>query len=583
MASLAFILCGFGVKAQNGASVHQEEGRTYVNKALPIYLQFKTSPNGQAYDLKSEQNPSDANPMYLDTEGVNYVRSKWAVDPATGKKIIPEREVLMEIYCDGLAPKTSISLTGAPSFRSGGVTYYGQGLILTLNPSDGYAFDGNSITRKGVSGVSSTSYTLNGAEASYSAPLAMNKEGAQNISYQSVDKVGNVEDANSRSFTVDLSPPSTGIAKNGDKSGDIYSARSSFTLSPSDKLSGVDYTSFSFDGGSKKYGTNISLASLSDGNHTVNWYSEDEVNNRENEQSYSFYLDRIAPESSIVIEGDLCEKNYDYISERSKFKLSSTDNKAGVLKIEYAVGNDAYATYNSALNLPNKNGLVTVRYRATDKVNNTSSTSRKTYYLDNVAPSTSISYGAPQFFKQGELFITSNTPVSLKVRDNASGVENTSYKIDNGGTNNYSGTFTVPNEGPHTLSFNSTDCVNNQEASKSSKAHVDNTGPEIYHHFSIEPVGTKSVEGKTINVYPNYTRLYLGATDVKVGNDKIEYSINDEPFRAYSDPRTLDISELDKFTSEKVYKVMVKAADKLGNQSEETFMFAIEKWIKDWT
>jgi len=575
---LALLFFGaLSLNAQDNPSVHQKEGRTYVKKALPIYLQFKTEPNGKTYDLNSAKNPQDANPMYLDTEGVNYIRSKWAVDSATGKKIYPEREVLMEIFCDGEAPSTSISLKNAPRFVSGGVVYYGQGLMMALSANDGYAFDGNTVSRKGVSGVMSTSYTLNGATNTYNSEVAMNKEGQQKVSFSSIDMVGNQENASSREFVVDLTAPSTSIAKNGDKSGDIYSARSSFKLSPSDALSGVDYTSFSFDGGSKKYGTNVSLSALSDGEHTITWFSEDEVDNREKDNTYSFYLDRIAPETSISIQGDLCEKRYDYISERSKFNLSSTDNKAGVQSIEYSIDGGAYSTFNSSLNLPNKNGLVTVRFRATDKVNNRSASSAKTYYLDNVAPSTSISYGAPQFFKQGELFITSNTPVSLRARDNASGVVNTNYEIDNGGDKAYSSSFTVPNEGPHTLKFESTDCVQNQEAEKSSKVHVDNSGPEIYHHFSIEAVGTKSVDGETINVYPNYARLYLGATDEKVGNDKIEYSINDEAFREYSSPRTLDISELDQFTSEKVYTVKVRAYDKLGNMSEATFQFAIEK------
>lgn len=565
------------LSAQDNPSVHQTEGRTYVNKKLPIYLQFKTDPNGPVYELNSEKNPSDANPMYLDTEGVNYIRSKWAVDPATGKTVIPQREVLMEIYCDGMAPRTSISLTGAPRYSSGGVVYYGQGLMLSLSANDGYAFDGSGVSRQGVSGVKATTYTLNGAKSNYSAPLNMNKEGQQNVSYESVDQVGNLESSSSRSFVVDLTAPTTSITKNGDQSGDIYSARSYFSLSPTDALSGVDYTTFNFDNGSKKYGTRVSLSSLSDGEHTVYWNSEDEVDNSETPNSYTFYLDRIAPVSSIAIQGDLCEGPIDYISERSKFNLTSTDNKAGVQSIEYALDGRNYSTFNNALNLPNENGYVTVSYRATDKVNNLSRVRTKTYYLDNVDPSTSITYGAPQFFKQGELFITSNTPVSLRARDNASGVVKTEYKIDQGSSNTYSSSFTVPNEGPHTLSFNSTDCVQNQESAKTSQVHVDNTPPVIYHHFSIDPIGTQTVDGKTINVYPNYTRMYLGATDELVGTAKIEYSINGEAFRAYSSSRTLDISELDKFTAEKVYTVTVRSEDKLGNQSEETFQFAIER------
>lgn len=573
MAFLALGTCGLFAQE---ASVHQAEGRTYVNKELPIYLQFKTAPNGQVYDLNSEQNPQDANPLYLDTEGVNYIRSKWAVDSATGKTIYPPREVMMEIYCDGLAPSTGINLKNAPRYVSGGTVYYGQGLILVLSPTDGYAFDGQTVSSKGVSGVKSTSYTLNGSTLNYSAEVALNKEGNQNLSWQSVDYVGNLESPKNRVFVIDLTAPTTSMSKNGDQSGDIFSPRSSFTLSPSDALSGVDYTSFSFDNGSKKYGTSVSLSALSDGDHTITWYSEDEVDNTEKVNTYKFYLDRIAPVSQIAIQGDLCEKSYDYISQRSKFNLSATDNKAGVQSIEYSINGGAYSTFNSALNLPNENGLVTVRFRATDKVNNRSASSAKTYYLDNVAPSTSISYGSPQFFKQGELFITSNTPVTLRARDNASGVTSTSYNADGGTNNTYGSPFTVAGEGPHTLNFASIDCVKNQEVSKSSKVHVDNTPPVIYHHFSIDPVGTKTVDGNTVNVYPNYTRLYLGATDEKVGNDKIEYSINGEPWRPYSDPRSLDISELDKFTSEKVYTVKVRATDKLGNLSEATFQFAIE-------
>lgn len=112
--------------------------------------------------------------------------------------------------------------------------------------------------------------------------------------------------------------------------------------------------------------------------------------------TYKFYLDRIAPVSQIAIQGDLCEKSYDHISQCSKFNLSATDYRAGVQSIEYAINGGAYSTFTSALNLPNENGLVTVRFRATDKVNNRSTSNAKTYYLDNVASSTASmeSHGA---------------------------------------------------------------------------------------------------------------------------------------------------------------------------------------------
>ena len=61
--------------------------------------------------------------MYLDTEGINYIRSKWAVDPASGETITPKREVLMEMYADGLAPRTTLNFSGAPRYNDGSVSF----------------------------------------------------------------------------------------------------------------------------------------------------------------------------------------------------------------------------------------------------------------------------------------------------------------------------------------------------------------------------------------------------------------------------------------------------------------------------
>ena len=156
------------------------------------------------------------------------------------------------------------------------------------------------------------------------------------------------------------------------------------------------------------------------------------------------------------------------------------------------------------------------------------------------------------------------------------GVQATKYGIDGGAMNDYN-EFTIPNEGPHTIQFAATDNVNNQEAQKESKCHVDNTPPVIYHNFSIEPTETKDKGGETLNVYPNYTRLYLGATDEKVGTQDIFYSIDGGALTPYSSPQTLDISELNRFGKKKLYEVRIVAKDKLGNESEKMIKFYIGK------
>ena len=74
--------------------------------------------------------------MYLDTEGVNYIRSKWAVDPESKNAVSPQREVMMELYADGMAPMTSRKFYGAPKYVAGGTTFYGKGLMISLSSKD---------------------------------------------------------------------------------------------------------------------------------------------------------------------------------------------------------------------------------------------------------------------------------------------------------------------------------------------------------------------------------------------------------------------------------------------------------------
>ena len=115
--------------------VYLNNGNTYVQKSLPLYLMFSTSPGGQTYDLKSKKSANYADPMYLDTEGINYIRSKWAVNKETQKTVNPKEEILYELYADGLPPYTYHKFSGAPKYTKGKV-YFGKGLSYSLTSRD---------------------------------------------------------------------------------------------------------------------------------------------------------------------------------------------------------------------------------------------------------------------------------------------------------------------------------------------------------------------------------------------------------------------------------------------------------------
>ena len=578
----AFLLPSTILVAQNEptkpdfeARVYQNNGNIYVQKQLPLYLKFSTEPNGTNYDLKSKSTPEYTDPMYLDTEGINYIRSKWAVDKNTKKTIQPQQEVLYEIYADGIAPKSSTSFSGAPKYNNGSTQFYGKGLKVDIT------------SRDGVSGVEHIHFSKNGdAYAKYTTSLSFDGDKAHRLYYFANDNVGNAEQSRSNAFSVDIPAPKSsheivGIVHNGN----IIAPSTKFKLSSNDALSGVRKVLYSYDSRNENNypGYPVTANYLSDGEHTLKYHAIDRVENDENMQNFKFYLDKIAPVISVEVQGDqYATSSRMFVSSRTKINMTATDNKAGVESIQYKVDANTYSTFSSAFTLPTTNGVRNISYYAVDNVKNRTSSNtvasamgNKQVYMDNRPPTTGISYSSPKFFDRDTLFINSKTNVILRSSDNASGVQTINYTVNGGAATTYSAPFQIPNEGNHSIKFRATDRVNNVEQEKESKVFVDNTPPIIHHNFSIQPIGNKSKKGETVNIYPNYTRLYLGATDKHCGTDKITYSMNGGEFYEYSSPYTLDVSEVKRFGKNKFYTVVVRAEDKLGNQSEETINFYV--------
>ena len=556
------------------SKVFQNDGNIYIQKQMPVYLKFSTEPNGATIDLHSKSTPDYADPMYLDTEGINYIRSKWAVDKSTKKTAAPQQEVLFEIYADGLAPASSSKFSGAPKHTSGGTIFYGQGLKVDLSARDG------------VSGVEKIHYSINGsAYADYGSTLDFNTDNAYTLHYFAHDNVGNSENANVRKFTVDTKPPETkheivGISHNGD----IIAPSTKFKLTTTDESSGDGVTYFKYDDQELIVypGWEVKVTTLPDGHHKFTYYAVDKVQNQEVEKTVSFYLDKIPPVNTVTIEGDQHRANGRmYVSERTKVKITSTDNKAGVASISYRLDGGSTQTYSTPFGIPAIGGVRDITFYATDNVENrnasksvASAIGESAIYMDNRAPTTGITYGNPQFFDRDTLFINNTSKVYLKSHDYESGVQVVSYSV-NGSPATYTAPFTISTEGFKTVLFKSTDMVNNVEQEKESHAFVDNSPPEIFHNFSIEPIGTKKKDGKELKIYPNYTRLYLGATDKHCGTHTIKYSLNGAPYYDYSSPYTLDVSEVKRFQKNKYHKVEVKAADKLGNESTKVIEFYV--------
>ncbi len=552
-----------------------KNGRYYVNIHLPVYLRLSHSPNDNApsHLLRSETSPKYSNPFYFDMEGYNTIRTPWQVDTVTKKPISPKENIIFEVYADGTAPKIKPRWTNATKYLKDGKTFFGKGLRLELKATDN------------VAGVENIYVSLNGAAFQpYKEILDFSQEGDYTLKYYSVDNVGNVSEVTTEKFTVDVTPPITERTIQGDAKGSTLSVDATIVLSSRDDLSGVKNTYFSVDGRAPVlYTRPIPLALLGGGNHSVIYYSLDNVhnNNARNDKDLSkntpppleFLIDDKGPDVNLTVVGDKYEEGKNvFVSERTQIKLEAKDEHSNVEVVSYGVDAEATTIYTSPFFLLRKKGSQIVNYLAMDELKNFSENKFKTFFMDNLAPASSITYGKPQLFDRDTLFISKKTTVTLTCRDGESGVAKLEYSIDGEAFKNYS-QFNIQQEGFHTITFKGTDKVNNSEQTKESKVLVDNTPPEIFVKFSIEPIREETRNGEKLSVYPTYTKMYIAATDRYVGTEKIFYSINNGPMQNYASVK--NIAEANLLTKEQVYSVKVVSIDQLGNESTKIIKFII--------
>lgn len=538
------------------------DGRLYVNKDKPIYFFVSDSPNGEKHQLTSEESPQYSNPMYFDTEGWNTLRSPSAVDTVTREVVKPLRDIKFEIFADSQSPKTTISLGGAPTYYHNNTLFVGKGLSVKLTASDA------------LSGVEKTFFSANGAAfAEYKSEIPFTSENEYLFKFYSADNVGNAEETKEKKVNLDLTAPVTTHKVEGDKYQDVLSPRSKIVFESSDAKSGVKQMYYILDDEEPRHVSSyIKLSQLSQGNHVLKYYSIDNVENKEDAKTYSFFLDRSAPiVIDEVIGNQFISNGKAYSSGRTKFKLTAVDNKAGVKTIHYSIDGDEYQIYDKPFYLPSKKGSTSIRFYATDNVNNkvsTSGSSKKSTatYVDLSGPNLSYSFSTPRFTTRDTVFINENTKITLKAIDAEAGVNKITYNVDKKGENTYSEPFSVVNEGFHSINYTGFDNVENTN-SENFFFIVDNTPPELYPRFSITPIGQKTYEGKTIEVYSPHVSLFLSATDTQVGVSKIFYSLNGSSSRTYNSP-------ISGFAKGKEYNIKVKIVDYLGNETESEVNFA---------
>ncbi len=566
--ALTTVVCAYA-QERTPKSYVGEDGKLYWNKHMPVYLFIGSTPDKADHLLESESTPAYANPHYLDTEGINFIRSKDAFDVENQRIIEPRIEVLYELYADGIAPLSEIALDNAPRYATGGKVYFGKGLTASLSSKDQ------------ISGVEQVFYKINTAGFSpYQNALDMSSQGEYTLSYYAKDNVGNAEQAKSSSFIVDTTNPESNLNINGITDDNVISGGSKIYILAEDNLSGVRNTYYKFDNGEfKKYapGSAINFRYLDDGNHVLTYYSDDNVDNVEAQKTLTFYFDKTAPLMAADVLGDrFVVDDQVYFSGRTKLKLTAVDNKVGVKEIRYSIDGGEFGKYDQPFYLPSVSGDHTVRYYSIDNMENQSASTGGGFeefkhtvnkiYVDLTGPSLSNSILGKQTVRNDTLLIGPSSRIRLNATDGESGLKSVTYSVNRETVENpYNDPFSITKEGAYTLEYFGYDNVNNRNVDEF-HFQVDATAPAIFFQFTVGSIGTKD----GLDVYPSDAGLFIAATDQKAGLANIYYAIDGDAEKPYG-------NLINGLRRNKEHTIKARAVDRLGNESTSEVTFYIEK------
>ncbi len=543
------------------------DGKIYINKHLALYLWISSSPepNAQKFRLFSERSAKYSNPFYLDTEGMNTIRTPWAVDTVTKTPVYPQEEIVFEVYADGIAPRTNVNYQGGKVLLKDGKVFLSGNAVMVLTARDG------------MSGVEQILYSIDGgAWKKYDQPISFEKEKEYQVRFYSVDNVGNVESMHSVSIVIDRSGPTTLLRFAGDTSQNVFSGRTSIRIVAEDVAAGIAGIYYSIDSGDwHSYQYPILTNYLRQGEHTLTYVAADNIGNYSDSVVYRFYVDKTPP----MVVQEFIGKSFlangkEYASGKTLVKLTAFDNKSGIAAVYFSVNGKPYEKYEKPFYPPDEGGNLKITFYAVDKVGNKSeiqggqTAASAIPYVDLLGPTLHYGLTGPRINIGDTLYISKNTKIRLTGKDTESGMNRIEYRVDNNDYQTYTAPFSLNAEGRHTVHFVGYDQVDNTNQ-QSFVAIVDTTGPVISLVFGTSPRGREITERGALNIYPVHTVIFTGATDILSGVEKIQATVNNSPEKITTGMiGPIDIPGR--------YTLNIKAIDRLGNISikEESFVIS---------
>jgi len=232
------------------------------------------------------------------------------------------------------------------------------------------------------------------------------------------------------------------------------------TLSATDDETGVANTYYSLDDDEFVSGTSLKVSEQ--GIHKITFYSVDKVGNKEVEKTEFVKIDTEAP---ITKTSDIPE----WITANKAIKLTATDALSGVFKTFYSIDGADYVE-GKTIKVDGSKTSYTVNFYSVDVAGNKEEIQTIKLKADLIAPTTTAL--APKEWTNKDAV------VKLQAQDAESGVARTFYSID-GSSFVEGNTFTVKQEGIHSIQFYSVDLAGNVEKSNTIEVKIDKTVPAV--------------------------------------------------------------------------------------------------------
>jgi parallel beta-helix repeat protein len=445
-------------------------------------------------------------------------------------------------------PITSLVI-GSPNYTS-----------TTMYISSSTPLDFSVISQSGI-GIINTTYRIDGGDwVNYTemGQFTLAGEGNHTIDWFSVDLVGNVEDVNSATLTVDDAPPATALSIGQPKyliGGIFITSSTGISLQATDGGTlpvGTAATEYRVDGGMwRTYSAPFLLTG--EGSHSVEYLSVDLLGNAEAQHGVSIVVDDTPPITAVLIGNPKYLVGGTFVTSQTHLSLQAVDGgmtHAGLNTTEYRIDSGNWIAYSSPFRLQEEGAHVT-DYRSIDLLGNSEAVHSTQIIVDDTSPATAIKIGEPNY-QTAELYVTSSTSINLTSADGSVipvGLGGIEFQIDGGGWVSYVSNITLSGaDGQRTMEVRATDLLGNNEAVKSLLVVLDNTPPAI----TIDPF---------LDTYTTETDFALIVSDSGSGVNYTEYKVDGGNWTNYSGGFTLPVGQ---------HNILFRSTDHLGNENEDS-------------